>query len=259
MGKYEMSLGLQSFTFYRAYKTHETLIEAAKKCGFTAIEMYGKHLALDTCDDPAAVVKQYEDAGLKISGFGVHGFSTDEAAARRIFDFAKVAGIKAISTSCGDRQAAPDVFKMLERLGDEYDINCALHNHGRKQWHGYVWAMEDVIASTSPRIGLCLDTAWLIDVQADCVGTFEKLRARVYGVHIKDFVFDRAGKKQDVVVGTGNLDLDAFVKALVDADFGGYVTLEFGTSEPDPVPSTIQCVQNIKASLEKAGATLAGA
>ena len=41
----------------------------------------------------------------------------------------------------------------------------------------------------------------------------EKFGKRMYGVHVKDFVFDRAGKWEDVVVGTGNLKLKEFMKA----------------------------------------------
>jgi sugar phosphate isomerase/epimerase len=68
-------------------------------------------------------------------------------------------------------------------------------------------------------------------------------------VHVKDFVFDRAGKPSDVVVGQGNLDLHAFLKTLGEINFDGYFTLEYEGDVNDPVPSTRQCVQAVRAAL----------
>jgi S1-C subfamily serine protease len=44
---------------------------------------------------------------------------------------------------------------------------------------------------------------------------------------VKDFTFDRAGKHQDVVVGTGNLDLPKLFAAMGKANFSGNVILEY--------------------------------
>ncbi|MBN1676208.1 MAG: TIM barrel protein [Kiritimatiellae bacterium] len=243
---YDVDLGVQSYCF-RTYDNHADVIKAVQACGLSAIELCGKHLKLADGEEPAPVLKQYTDAGIAVSSYGVNRFSTDEAAARRVFEFAKLAGFGAISTSVGKDGAEP-TFRMLEQLGEAYDVNLAIHNHGRKDWLGSPETLQQVFAGTSSRIGLCLDTAWMLDSGADPVAIAAKFADRLYGLHIKDFVFDEQGKPEDVIVGTGNLDLKALLALLQSRDFKGYVTLEYEGDVADPVPSTKRCVEAVKAT-----------
>jgi sugar phosphate isomerase/epimerase len=68
----------------------------------------------------------------------------------------------------------------------------------------------------------------------------------VYGVHYKDFVFDRRGKWSDVVVGTGNLDLPGFVQALDETGFNGMAVIEYEADADNPVPALTQCVNSMR-------------
>ena len=80
-------LGIQSWCF-RSYKETGKIIEALKLCGVDRIELCGIHVDLN---HPQETLKQFSDNGIRISSFGVNGFTTDEAAARKVFEFAVMA------------------------------------------------------------------------------------------------------------------------------------------------------------------------
>jgi len=224
------SLGIQSWTL-RGSKTNAEVIVKVKECGLAAIELCPAHVNLK---DPASfdgVIKLYRDAGVKITSIGVMSFAGDEAAERNYFEFARKAGFKFI-------------------MAEEYDVRLGIHNHGGRHWLGCSQMLSEVFAKSSPRIGLCLDTAWALDSGEDPVKMAETFGKRLYGVHIKDFVFDRAGKPQDVVVGTGNLNLPALYQAMKKFDFSGCAILEYEGDTNNPVPTVRQCVEAVRKQMK---------
>ncbi len=143
---------------------------------------------------------------------------------------------------CRLRSALP----LLDRLAEEYGINIAIHNHGRKIPFGFCWELDRAFQQTSRRIGLCLDTAWALDAREDPLAMAERYADRLYGVHLKDFTFDRAGNPEDVIIGTGNLRLPAFLRTLRAVNFQGYLSLEYEGDENNPLPSVQQCLVRMK-------------
>ena len=135
---------------------------------------------------------------------------------------------------------------VAQDLADRYDIKLAIHNHGGRHWLGSSEALRHVFAETGPRIGLCLDTAWALDAHEDPLGMATEFGTRLYGLHIKDFVFDRAGKPEDVVVGSGNLDLAELRRVLQAVDFVGYAVLEYEGDVDNPVPALTECVKAVR-------------
>ena len=240
-------LGVQSYCF-RAFKTHEQLIRAVKSCGVDRVEIYPGHHDPVTQPDPDGVIRTFTDAGITISAFGVYKFRDDEAAARKVFEFAQAAGIPTISADLG-----PGGLALVERLCAEYGKEVAVHNHGRKHDLGAVAALERLFADASPNVGLCLDTAWMLDSGEDPLAVAERFQERLYGVHIKDFVFDRAGRPEDVIVGMGNLDLEGLAAFLIDIAYDGYLTLEYEGDVDNPVPATKQCVEAVRTAFARAG------
>ena len=67
-------------------------------------------------------------------------------------------------------------------------------------------------------------------------------------MHYKDFTFDKDAMWNDVVVGTGNLDLPAFVGALEKANFDGVAVIEYEADVESPVPALTQCVERMRQS-----------
>ena len=237
-------IGIQSWCF-RAFKGAPQVIDGLRKAGVSNLEICGVHV--DVAKNAAETLKTYSDAGIAFSAYGVCGFNAkDETAARKVFEFAKLSGFDTIGADLADRDAS---LALVERLCSEYGKRIAIHNHGRKHALGSVRALEGLFAKSSPAVGLCLDTAWMLDSGENPLEVARKFKDRLYGVHIKDFVFDRAGRPEDVVAGTGNLDLPALGGFLKEIKFGGYITIEYEGDETNPVPALTECVRNLRAAL----------
>ncbi len=140
----------------------------------------------------------------------------------------------------------PACYRTAEKLADKYDVRLAIHNHGGRHWLGNVTTIDYVLKNTSERVGLCLDTAWALDAREDPIAMAEKFLPRLYGVHVKDFVFDRARNPEDVVIGTGNLNLPKLMSILKSAPKLGSTILEYEGSVENPVPALSQCVEEFK-------------
>lgn len=87
------SLGIQAFSL-RKYSLDDAL-RHTKELGFDAIEFYPKMFPVtDSQSQIKTVLQKVKDQGLKISGHGVNKFTADSEANRKVFSFAKQAGIK---------------------------------------------------------------------------------------------------------------------------------------------------------------------
>ncbi|HTL50954.1 MAG TPA: sugar phosphate isomerase/epimerase [Planctomycetota bacterium] len=241
-------MGIQSWCF-RSIKTHDGVIDALKQCGVKNIELCGAHYKPEVENDHAKIVADYKKKGVTVSSFGVVGIGTDEAKARKVFDFAKAAGFKTISADL-----APGGLEVAEKLCKEYNKKIAIHNHGRKHALGSVKALDELFAKASTNVGLCMDTAWMLDSGENPVEIAKKFANRLYGIHLKDFIFKRDGKPEDVVIGQGNLDLKAYIETLLANNFDGYFTLEYEGDVETPIPATKKCVEAVTAMLKKCGA-----
>jgi sugar phosphate isomerase/epimerase len=237
-------LGAQSYCF-RHFKDNATVIEKLKECGLNRIELCGVHADFTVESGFDALIKQYSDAGVTITSIGVQGFKNDEANERKFFEFARRAGYKVISADFAV-DAMPQCLDGAQKLADEYDINLAIHNHGGHHWLGSGQMLRHILKNTSERIGLCLDTAWALQAGEDPLKFAAEFGSKLYGLHIKDFVFDRAGKGEDVVVGTGNLDLPKLFEILKTQNYSGYAVLEYEGDVENPVPALQKCVEAVR-------------
>lgn len=240
-------LAVQSYCF-RGFKDNRQTAQKVKDIGVKAIELCGVHVDFGNAGTFDEAIKIYEDAGIRIVSIGVQGFSGNDAKERLYFEFAKKAGATTISANFSP-DAVPNSYRVAEKLANEFDINLAIHNHGGRHWLGNSEMLRTVFAQTSPRIGLMLDTAWALDAGEDPVGMADKFAQRLYGVHLKDFTFDRARRHKDVVVGTGNLDLRKLAATLQKGNYQGQMILEYEGDVENPVPALSECVGNIKKEL----------
>jgi inosose dehydratase len=240
-------LGMQSYCF-RGSKDLATVLARLKACGVATIELCGVHVDFTREETFAGVVAQCRAAGVRIASLGVERFHGDAAHERRLGEFARLAGAKVI-TADFDPGANPEVWRAAERLAEQYDLHLAIHNHGGRHWLGNAQMLAQVFSQTSPRIGLCLDTAWALDAHEDPVALAEKFADRLYGVHLKDFIFDRAGRPTDTILGEGNLDLPKMLALLKANDRTQSVIIEYEGDIENPVPALTECVQRIQTLL----------
>lgn len=234
-------LGIQSYCF-RGFKTLAEVLPKLKACGVTTVELSGVHG--DFTRETEAIIASCRAAGVRIASIGVERFTGNAARERQLGEFMRQAGASVIAVDFAP-DAGPDVWRGAERIADEFHLRLAIHNHGGRHWLGNSQMLAQVFARTSPRIGLCLDTAWALDAHEDPVAMAEKFAGRLYGVHLKDFVFDRAGRPSDAILGEGNLDLPKLLGLLKANESTASVIIEYEGDIDNPVPALTQCVKKI--------------
>ena len=148
------------------------------------------------------------------------------------------------------------------RLCDEFDIRIGIHCHGGYMFGGSPDVLEHLCKLGGPKIGINLDTAWCMQIGPNgnpIQWVRERFKGKIFGVHFKDFVFDKRAQWSDVVVGEGNLDLPGFVRGAGGNEFrrNGRHRIRSRPRKPRPRPDQLRqenahvsCVMNEVASCE---------
>jgi len=241
-------VGIQSYTL-RNFKLDEAL-RHVKGLGLKHIEFYSAHMATNSnADQIAEMKKKLADAGVvRISAHGVNGFSKDHAANRKLFEFAKAAGIKNITAD-----PSPDSFESLDKLCEEFDIRIAIHNHGPGHRYDKLTDLAKAVKDHHKSIGVCVDTGHVLRSNEDPVAWVRELGPRVFGLHLKD-VAEKTAKTHDVVIGSKFLDLVSLFKAMKEVKFpaDGSISLEYESNPQNPIDDVKQCLAAASAAIEKA-------
>lgn len=190
-------LGLQTWTCRNM--TFDQVVAFATKHGITKLQLIGSHL--DPLAPPEESLRKkavLEQHGLTAYSFGVNGAGTDKEANRRLFEFAKLMGMKVIMIEPKDLAA----WDNLEELVKEYDIKLAIHNHGKGTVYGDPATIKKILAARDPRIGVCLDIGWVTAAGFDVAEIFRNYGDRVYDMHFKDKTVTTAVDGQIVAVDT---------------------------------------------------------
>ncbi len=232
----DLNLGIQLYSL-RGYKVDEAM-KHARDVGFRFVEFYGDMFPVNS--DAAAIAamkKKLADLGLTASAHGVNGFGGDAAANRKVFEFAKAAGIPCISAD-----PSPEAFKSLDELVKEFDIRIAIHNHGPKHRYNKVVDVLKAIEGHDERIGACADLGHYIRSGEKPTEVIRLLKGRLYGIHLKDFQ-DMQDVTKGVILGKGHLDVPAVMAALVQTNFpkNGALSLEYEENPENPLADIRQC------------------
>ena len=233
-----LNLGVQLYSL-RGYKVDEALGHA-RDLGFKLVEFYPGMYPLDS--DAAAIdamKKKLADLGLTISAHGVNRFTKDAAANRKIFDFAKAAGIRTLGAD-----PDPDSFASLDELVKEFDIRVAIHNHGPTHRYNKAIDVLQAVEKHDPRIGACADLGHYLRSGERPVEVIRLLKGRLYGIHLKDFA-EMQDKTKGVILGKGHINVPAVMAALVAADFpaDGALSIEYEENPQNPLADIKACEQ----------------
>ncbi|MBM3955906.1 MAG: sugar phosphate isomerase/epimerase [Planctomycetes bacterium] len=239
-----LHLGIQMYSL-RGYKVDEAL-RHARDLGFKFIEFYGGMFPVEsTPEQITAMKRKVADLGLTISAHGVNGFGADAAANRRVFEFAKAAGIPIISAD-----PAPESFASLDELVKEFDIRIAIHNHGPKHRYNKAVDVLRAIEKHDVRIGACADLGHYIRSGENPVEVIRLLEGRLYGIHLKDFK-EMQDQTTGVILGKGHLDVPAVFAALEQVGFpaDGALSLEYEEHPENPLADIRECLEVAKGAL----------
>jgi len=238
--KLGLKLSLQCWTF-RALTFFETVDKAAS-LGVKYVEMFpgqtlkpgstvkvGRGMNDETI---AEIKKKLADAGVKVVAYGVDGVPTDEAGARKVFDWAKTMGIEVLVT-----ETTPN--EIHDKLCNEYKIKMALHNHPK------TWPPDQVLQATKERsklIGSCSDTGHWMRADLVPVEQLKKLEGRVLHLHFKDLNEPVSG--HDVIWGTGRGNPKAMMEELKRQGFKGYLSIEYEYGNLDHLNASVpKCIE----------------
>jgi inosose dehydratase len=239
-------IGVQSYSL-RNFGVVEA-VRHIQGMGLHYVEMFSAHLALEADDAKMAEIKSLlADADIQLRAHGVSAFSKDHDANRKVFDFAKRAGITIITAN-----PAYDSFDSLDKLCEEYDIRIAIHNHGPGELYDTI---DDVLSRVKDRhknVGACVDTGHFIRSKVDPVKAVRELGKRVFALHVKDEA-KQEKVSHNVILGKGHLDVVGLFKALREIDFpaDGLVSLEYEANPDNPIEDMKQCLEVVKESLAK--------
>jgi sugar phosphate isomerase/epimerase len=218
-------VGIQTWTLRKL--KFEQVVEFAKAQGITELQMIGDHMNPKAPLEETLKKKAILDAaGLHVYTFGVAGTSLDKEDNRKLFEFAKVMGIRVIVVEPGDFR----IWDNLEALAKEYDIKVAVHNHGIKSLYGNPAIVKQIIKDRDPRIGVCLDVGWITSSNFDAAKVFKEYNGRVFDIHLKDKVVKKTEKGDDVAfdtnIGEGQSNYKDLFKVLKETGYQGRLAIE---------------------------------
>jgi sugar phosphate isomerase/epimerase len=243
------AIGCQAYTFNRF--TAFEAIEKTAQAGGKVIEFYPgqalspEHRDLKVGHDaPAEVISalqsKLEEHGIRAVNYGVVGVPRDEEGARKVFEFARAMGLRAITTE------SVDAIDTLEKLAREYGVAVAFHNHPRRPDDPdyKVWDpkfVAELVRGRDPLIGACADTGHWARSGLEPVECLKILKGRIISSHLKDL--DRMGAgAHDVPFGTGVCDIPAVLDELDAQGFEGNLSIEYEHDWDNNVPAVAQCI-----------------
>ncbi len=242
-------IGCQAYTF-----NHYTAFEAIEKtalAGGNVIEFYpGQKLSkeepaltVDQMASPETLQKLKDKLAkhkVRAVNYGVVGISKEESEARKLFEFAKALGLRAVTTE------SVDAMDTIEKLVKEYDIMVGFHNHPRqpnnpnyKVWDpNYILA---VVKDRDPRIGSAADTGHWIRSNLKPLDCLRILKGRIISSHLKD-LNEMGPGAHDVPYGTGVADMPALLEELKSQNFTGNISIEYEYNWENSTPEVGQCI-----------------
>ncbi len=209
--------------------------------------------------DAEAIKKAVAAKGIKLVNIGVVKLPPDEAASRKVFEFAKKMGIDTLVP-----EPEPEALDLVEKLCKEYNIKVAIHNHPKPSRYWNPDTVLEAVKGRTPLMGACADTGHWLRSGLDPVECLKKLEGRVICLHFKDLVHDEdkapaatAAKKKkkseakpmhDVPWGTGVGNVKAQMAELKRQGFRGAFGVEYEHNWDNSMPEIAECVKFFNAT-----------
>ena len=247
------AIGCQSYSF-KNFTIFEAIEKAAQTGGKT-IEFFSKQKLSkeqpdvifnhDSPEDVVAKVKaKLAQHKIKAVNYGVIPIPADEAGARKIFEFAKKMGMRALTTE------STESLDTIEKLVKEYDIAVGYHNHPKRENDPKykVWDpnyLAGFFKGRDPRIGAAADTGHWIRSNLKPVECLRILKGRIISAHLKDL--DKMGPgAHDVPYGEGVGDIKNCLDELKAQGFQGNIAIEYEYNWENNVPDVKKCIDFVR-------------
>lgn len=241
-------IGCQAYTF-KSYPLLEA-IEKTAAAGGKVIELFpGQKLSQEDSGNfnhnssPEEIEKvkaKLAEHHVHAVNYGVVQISTKEDEARKVFEFAKTMGLRAVTTE------SVDAIDTIEKLVKEYNIIVGFHDHPKRpnnpdyrMWDpNYILSL---VKDRDPRIGACADTGHWVRSGLKPVDCLRILKGRIISSHLKDL--NQFGPSaHDVPYGEGVSDVPAILEELHAQNFAGNISIEYEYHWESSVPEVAQCI-----------------
>ena len=242
-------IGCQAYTFNQ-FTVFEA-IEKTAQAGGSVIEFFpGQKLSKEEPNvswDQNASAETIQKVKAKLArhkvravNYGVVDVPRDEEQARKLFEFAKTMGLRAITTE------SVDSIDTIEKMVKEYDIMVGFHDHPKRP-NDPSYRMWDpkyvlsVVKDRDRRIGSCADTGHWVRSGLKPVECLRILKGRIVSSHLKD-LNEMSPGAHDVPYGTGVSDIPGILKELRDQHFDGNISIEYEYHWENSTPEVGQCI-----------------
>jgi sugar phosphate isomerase/epimerase len=242
-------IGCQAYTFNQ-FTVFEA-IEKTAEAGGSVIEFFpGQKLSKEepnvvwdhnaSAETIGKVKAKLAQHKIKAVNYGVVDVPRDEAQARKLFEFAREMGLRAITTE------SVGALDTIEKMVKEFDIMVGFHDHP-KQPNNADYRMWDpnyilsLVKDRDPRIGSCADTGHWVRSGLKPLECLRILRGRIISSHLKD-LNQMGPRAHDVPFGTGVSDIPAILDELKGQGFTGNLSIEYEWNWQNSLPEVAQCI-----------------
>jgi sugar phosphate isomerase/epimerase len=251
--------GIVSYTYRDNFqKDVSATLDIIRSNGITDIEF--SNLFKQT---PEALRSLLDQRGLHCSSFGVGyddlvNHTAEVAKNAKILgaDYVRVAGIphKGAFTPEEARKAIEDFNRCGRILKEEYGLGFIYHNHGFEFQPYEKGTLYDVIVTgTDARyVNFEMDVLWAFFPGQDPVQLLNKYGHRYKALHLKDLRTGVAGDlsggtsgENDVVLGTGQINIPAILKAARKAGVKHYYIEDESSRSLTQVPQSIAYLKSL--------------
>ena len=250
--------------FYLANGSTEDAVRDIAAAGYSGVEMFDGNVR-EYEDRPDDLRRLLDDAGVGlVAVYTGANFVYRDVLEDELWRIAKAAQLAAsfgaanLVVGGGAKRSGGTTDEDYERLAAGLDrvVEIAEQAGLRASFHPHLTTIVegpdevDRILAMS-RIGFCPDTGHLAASGGDPVDLIRRHAARVRHVHLKDFTPDPFGFHP---LGRGTVDIPGVVRALDEADYDGWATVELDQFDGSPADAAAESFRHLQPLLAaKAG------
>jgi len=241
-------LGMAGYTYWD-FTLDETLA-ALEKFDVHGLCAKSKHFPLTaTPAELKELVKKCADHGVELYGAGPLDISSPDEA-KKVFDYCAALGVKTVvgvpwepgadgSKEWRKRRASRSLCELTSKLCAEYDMRCAIHNHGRNPktgspaLYGAPCDTWEMVKDLDPRMGICMDVAYTFADGFDPAETIHAYKTRLFDLHFRNVTLPDNGSS-GAAAHMGKIDYVRVVRALKDVGYNGWCGIELANAFKKP-------------------------
>lgn len=250
----DWKLSMQSYTFH-LFTVPEALNKTAE-LGLNYIEIYpGQRMGPEfddavfgydlTSEQQDQLKELAASKDIKIISTGVWTANRDEW--EQIFPFAENMELEFISA-----EPAREDWDIVESLAKKYNIKVAVHNHPNENSYWNPEILLDYIGDRSTLLGSCADVGHYKRMNVDPIPALRELEGRIISLHFKDITPEGdENTYEDVVWGTGVLNVKEILEELKRQNFKGYFTIEYEANWENNLPEIKESIDYFNKTTEE--------